>query len=203
MKLHWSPKSPYVRKVMIAAHELGIADRLTLERSVAAMTAPNRTIMEDNPLAKIPTLVLDDGSAIYDSRVICEYFDSLAQGTLFPVDGRARWQNLTWQSLGDGLLDILILWRNERERPPEHQAQSWLSGFAMKTEAGLDRLDNESEQLAAAPFAMGHISIGCMLGYLDFRFAALNWRSGRPGLARWHESFTSRPSAKATEIVDG
>lgn len=202
MKLHWSPKSPYVRKVMIAAHELGVVDRLTLVRSVAAMTKPNREIMRDNPLAKIPTLILDDGTAIYDSRVICAFLESLSDGRLTPPDGPDRWRDLTWQSLGDGLLDILILWRNERERPAGHQAPSWISGFEMKIDAGLERLEAMSSTLATASFGIGHISIGCMLSYMDFRFDSLEWRRGHAGLTEWHETFTSRASAIATEIHD-
>ena len=92
MKLHWSPRSPFVRKVMIAAHETGLVDRLTCVRTVVAMTAPNATLLPDNPLSKIPTLVLDDGSTLYDSGVICEYLDTLHDGPkLFPADSKACW----------------------------------------------------------------------------------------------------------------
>ena len=97
MKLHWSPKSPYVRKVMICVAELGLSPRIELQRSVAAMLAPNASLMQDNPLSKIPTLVLDDGLALFDSVVICEYLDHLAGGSLYPVAGPARWQALRWQ----------------------------------------------------------------------------------------------------------
>ncbi|HEU0202563.1 MAG TPA: glutathione S-transferase N-terminal domain-containing protein, partial [Burkholderiaceae bacterium] len=116
MRLHWSPKSPYVRKVMITAHELGLLPKLELVRSVAAMLAPNERLMQDNPLSKIPTLVLDNGFTLFDSVVICEYLNDLAGGSLFPRQGADKWQALRWHALGDGLLDVLILWRNERER---------------------------------------------------------------------------------------
>ena len=110
MKLHWSPRSPFVRKVMIAAHETGLVDRLTCVRTVVAMTAPNAALLSDNPLSKIPTLVLDDGSALYDSGVICEYLDTLHDGSkLFPADAKARWTALRRHALGSGLLDLLIL----------------------------------------------------------------------------------------------
>lgn len=203
MKLHWSPKSPYVRKVMVAAHEVGVTDRLTLTRSVAMMTKINPQIMADNPLGKIPTLVLADGMALYDSRVICEYLNDLGKGTLFPANETRRWQALTWQALGDGLLDTLILWRNEREKPETMQTSAWLVTFAAKIEAGLDQLEAHAAELGATPFNIGHISLGCMLSYLDFRFAALGWRGGRPQLAAWHPQFCARPSAIATEIQDG
>src|ERR1700689_3900932 len=117
MKLHWSPRSPFVRKVMIVAHERGLADRITCIRTVAAMTKPHGELMKDNPLSKIPTLVLDDGAVIYDSPVICEYLDSLGVGPkLFPSDAKARLIALRRQALGDGFLDLLVLARNERER---------------------------------------------------------------------------------------
>src|SRR6516165_7432240 len=91
MKLHWSPRSPFVRKVMIAAHETGLVDLWTCVRTVVAMTAPNAALLPDNPLSKIPTLVLDDGSALYDSGVICEYLDALdGKPQLFPAEGAAR-----------------------------------------------------------------------------------------------------------------
>jgi glutathione S-transferase len=203
MKLHWSPKSPYVRKVMIAAHELGLAERLTLVRSVAVMSKINPDIMADNPLGKIPTLVLDDGMALYDSRVICEYLDALGGGVLFPAHGPERWQALAWQGLGDGLLDTLILWRNEREKPEQMQTAAWLTVFAAKLEAGLTMLEARAAQLGATPFNIGHVSLGCMLSYLDFRFDALGWRNGHPQLTAWHAEFCARPSVLATEVHDG
>ena len=117
MKLHWSPRSPFVRKVMIVAHELGLTDRITCVRTVVATTRPHAALMEDNPLSKIPTLVLDDGTVLYNSPVICEYLDSLHAGRkLVPADGKERMTALRRQALGDGFLDFLLLLRNERER---------------------------------------------------------------------------------------
>jgi glutathione S-transferase len=119
MKLHWSPRSPFVRKVMVFAHEAGLVDRLTCVRTVVAMKEPNAALLADNPLSKIPTLVLEDGSSLYDSGVICEYLDTLHGRTkLFPAEGQARWTALRRQALGDGFLDFLLLWRHERERSP-------------------------------------------------------------------------------------
>lgn len=204
MKLHWSPRSPYVRKVMVAAHELGLADRLTCVRNVAAMAAPNPAIMADNPLSKIPALVLDDGQVLIDSDVIVEYLDSLAGGgMLLPGHGPARWEALSRQALASGLLDLLILWRNEREKPQASQTPAWLDAFGVKARATLDRFELMAPALAAKPFDAGHIALGCALSYADFRFADLRWRDGRPKLAGWHESFAARPSAMATEAVDG
>ncbi len=117
MKLHWSPRSPFVRKVMIVAHELGLTERIARVRTVAATTRPHPELMQDNPLSKIPTLVLDDGTVLYNSRVICEYLDGLHGGrTFFPADTKTRMVALRRQALGDGCLDFLLLLRNERER---------------------------------------------------------------------------------------
>ncbi|MES2399504.1 MAG: glutathione S-transferase family protein [Pseudomonadota bacterium] len=201
MKLHWSPKSPYVRKVMMCAEELQVTDRLTLVRSVAAMLKPNPAIMQDNPLSKIPTLVLDDGTVLFDSSVICQYLNELVQGPLITSTGPARWQALRWEAFGDGLLDVLILWRNERER--EHPIQVLMEAFELKTHAALKRLESEVPALEAATFGLGHVSLCCALGYLDYRFDALGWRNEAPGLARWYADMQKKPSVKSTEPADG
>jgi glutathione S-transferase len=201
MKLHWSPKSPYVRKVMICAHELELTDRLELVRSVAAMLKPNERLMLDNPLSKIPTLVLDDGFAIFDSVVICEYLDALGSGSLFPKQGSDKWQALRWHAFGDGLLDALILWRNERER--QAPLAALIAAFDLKTRASLRQLDDEAQALNETALSIGHIAIGCALGYLDYRFEGWGWRALAPRLAEWFDETSSRPSFRNTEPVDG
>lgn len=198
MKLHWSPKSPYVRKVMVVAHETGTAHRLKLVRSVAAMLKPNERLMQDNPLSKIPTLLLDDGSTLFDSVVICEYLNDLAGADLFPRQGPAKWQALRWHALGDGLLDMLILWRNERERADATRSQPLIDAFEHKTLAALALLEQEAHALAQAPFSIGPLTVGCMLGYLDFRFDALGWRARAPRLSHWNDGVQARPSFLAT-----
>jgi glutathione S-transferase len=201
MKLHWSPRSPFVRKVMVVVHELGLADRITCVRTVAATTKPHAGLMRDNPLSKIPTLVLDDSTVIYDSPVICEYLDSLDRAPkLHPADPKARLVALRRQALGDGFLDMLILLRDERMRanPSDvHQASA-----AVRKAAVLQGLEQEAEALAATPFGIGHIAIGCALSYLDFRYADEDWRKGHSGIASWHATFAARPSVRATEPVD-
>jgi glutathione S-transferase len=201
MKLHWSPKSPYVRKVMICAHEVGLVERLELVRSVAAMLKPNERLMQDNPLSKIPTLVLEDGFTLFDSVVICEYLDDLGGGTLFPREGSDKWQALRWHAFGDGLLDALILWRNERERSAP--LLPLLDAFELKTRASLSQLEDEAQALNETPFSIGHIALGCALGYLDYRFDAFGWRSLAPRLAEWHAEVRTRPSFQHTEPIDG
>jgi glutathione S-transferase len=201
MKLHWSPRSPFVRKVMIAAHELGLADRLTCVRTVVATTRPHAPLMEENPLSKIPTLVLDDGTVLYDSPVVCEYLDSLHDGPkLIPAEGKDRMIALRRQALGDGFLDFLLLLRNERERA--HPSEVHLSTFSTKKRAVLRTFDGEAADLAASPFTIGHIAVGCALSYLDFRFGDEDWRTDHPRIARWHRDFCERPSVRATEPID-
>ncbi len=201
MKLHWSPKSPYVRKVMICAQELGLADRMELIRSVAAMLKPNERLMQDNPLSKIPTLVLDDGFTLFDSVVICEYLNDLGGGSLFPRQGADKWQALRWHALGDGLLDALILWRNERER--EVPLKALIDAFELKTRAVLKQLDDEAQALNETALSIGHVAVGCALGYLDYRFDSLGWRGIAPRLAEWYAETRTRPSFHSTEPVDG
>jgi glutathione S-transferase len=201
MKLHWSPKSPYVRKVMVCAHELGVSDELELVRSVAMMRTPNAAIMAHNPLSKIPTLVREDGSVLFDSAVICEYLNERAGGALFPPGGDVRWNALRWHAFGDGLLDALILWRNERER--EVPLQVLLDAFDLKTRTSLEMLDTEVRSLQEAQLSIGQVTLGCALGYLDYRFDTLDWRAIAPALSAWFETLRVRPSFAATEPVDG
>lgn len=201
MKLHWSPRSPFVRKVMIAAHERGLVDRLDCARTVVETAKPHATLMHDNPLSKIPTLILDDGTILYDSRVICEYLDTLGDATkLFPVEPKARMIALRRQALGDGALDFLVLNRNEKARP--HPSETHLNSAKTRKAAVLDALEREADALAATPFDIGHIAVGCALSYLDFRYADEDWRKDHPRIAQWHASFDARPSVGATLPID-
>ncbi|MGB6536904.1 MAG: glutathione S-transferase N-terminal domain-containing protein [Xanthobacteraceae bacterium] len=201
MKLHWSPRSPFVRKVMIVAHERSVADRITCVRTVAATGRPHLELMKDNPLSKIPTLVLDDGAVIYDSPVICEYLDGLGEGPrMFPAEPAARLAALGRQALGDGFLDMLVLLRDERMRA--HPSDAHMASAMVRKAAVLKTLEAEAPSLTSAPFAVGHVAIGCALSYLDFRYADEDWRQPHPQLAVWHAGFAARPSVRATEPVD-
>ena len=204
MKLHWSPRSPFVRKVMIVAHERGIVSRIDCIRTVAATSKPHADLRKDNPWAKIPTRGLDDGTVIYDSPVICEYFDTLGEledaPKLFPTDHKARLVALRRQALGDGFLDLLVLLRDERMRAQPSDAH--LVSAAVRKRAILESLEQEAMELAAAPFRIGHVAIGCALSYLDFRYADDDWREAHPRLAAWHATFAARPSVHSTEPVD-
>ena len=203
MKLHWSPRSPFVRKVNIVLEELGLTEQVERIRSVAVFAAPpNPEILADNPLGKIPVLITDDGRKLFDSRVICEYLITQAgRDDLLPRDPDARIKHLRWQALGDGLTDILLLGRTERGRG-ERSYPVILAAFETKTRAALALLEQESSDLANTEFGLGHISVVCTLGQLDFRYADCGWKSALPGLAAWYADIAERPSVAATAIVD-
>ncbi len=203
MKLHWSPRSPYVRKVMIVAHEVGLADRIECVRTVVSMSQSAEELFTDNPLNKIPTLVLDDGTALFDSRVICEYLDSVSpKGTLFPLEGPGRWSARRGLALGDGLVDICMLRLMERNKPEERRTPAVVGHNEKKAKATLDRLEADAGQLDSRPYDIGHVAIGTALGYLDFRFEADQWRDDRPHLTDWYAGFAARPAVQACPVED-
>jgi glutathione S-transferase len=203
MTLHWSPRSPYVRKVMIVAHELGLQNHLRTVRTVVGGTAPHRELMRINPLGKIPTLELEDGSVLYDSPVICEYLDTLHFGPkLFPLAWPERGVALRRLALGDGMLDAALPWLSERFRAGDKQSQAHMDLWRAKLIASVDALEHEADALSAAVFSIGHVAIGVALGYLDFRFGELSWRDGHPKLAAWHASFNARPAVHANPPID-
>jgi glutathione S-transferase len=188
---------------MVFAHEAGLADRIETIPTKVAMTQPNTELLKVNPLGKIPALITDDGMVLYDSTVICEYLDTLHKGTkLIPRESGKHWQALRWHAVGDNMLDTLVLWRNETLRHQPQQSPETIVGFLIKTQASLDALEKEEQQLAAAPFGIGHVAVGVALGYIDFRFPDLRWRDGRPKLAAWYEAFAKRPSMQSTTPVD-
>lgn len=197
MKLFFSSASPYVRKVMVVAHEIGLAERLEKVPVVTLPTKPAPELMAENPLAKVPTLVLPGGEVLFDSRVICEYLDAGEGGSLFGT-GAARWRNLVDQSVGDGLLDAALLLRYETvARPAELRWADWLAGQWAKIHTALDRLEARCGDLDGR-VDIGTIAIACALGYFDFRFADFDWRGSRPALAAWFAAFAARDSMVAT-----
>lgn len=203
MLLHWSPRSPFVRKVMIVAHEAGLADQIETVRTVVAASEPNVELMKENPQSRLPTLRLPDGTALYDSPVIAEYFDHLNKGEkLFPADFKERLVALRRQSLGDGMLDTLLMWRGEAVRPPAQQSIKHMQAWRLKTNVSVDMLEKEAPALEASKYSIGHISLGVALSYIDFRFPELDWRKDHPRLTAWHATFAARPAVKANEAVD-
>ncbi|MET0680761.1 MAG: glutathione S-transferase N-terminal domain-containing protein, partial [Burkholderiales bacterium] len=181
MKLYISPQSPFARKARVVARETGLAARVEEVPATVSPVKANAEIGRANPLMKVPTLVLDDGSALFDSPVICEYLDSLHAGRkLFPPPGAARWAALKLQAVGDGILDAGILTRYETIlRPQELRWADWKSGQREKWQAGLDLLERECAALAGEP-TIGSITAGCALGWLDFRYGDDDWRPSRP-----------------------
>ena len=197
MKLIGSDSSPYVRKVRIVMAEKKLDYQFVLEDVWAAET----TIGQSNPLGKVPCLVMEGGEALFDSRVIVEYLDTLSPvGKLIPAMGRERAEVKTWEALADGVLDALLLARLENNwsgRPKALRSQAWIDRQVAKTHAGLKAM---SQGLGEKPFCAGiylslaDIAVGCALGYLDFRFSEIDWRSGYPNLAKLHEKLMQRQS---------
>ena len=199
MKLHHSTASPFVRKVLAVAHETGLLDQI--EKAVAATTPinTNPALASDNPLGKLPCLITDDGMALYDSRVICEYLDSLHNGAkMFPREGTARWTALRLQALGDGMLDAGVSARYETFIRPEAMCwDEWVISQKTKFQRALDALENEVDAFQDT-VDIGTLTVACALGYIDFRFPDEAWRSSHPKLAAWFEDFAKRPSIAST-----
>lgn len=196
MKLYYAPASPFVRKVNVFAMEIGLDKKIEWLRTNPWQAEDKLTA--ENPLSKIPTLITDDDKVIYDSRVICEYLDSLHNGDkLIPEKGEKHWQVLRLQALADGILDAGILRFMEKKRPSELQSKDWDNMQQKSVERGLDYLENSISDWSDN-LDIGVITVACVLGWLDFRFADEDWRTGRPQLKNWFESFSKRPSMVKT-----
>ncbi|WP_414164659.1 glutathione S-transferase N-terminal domain-containing protein [Superficieibacter sp. BNK-5] len=199
MQLFFASTSAYVRKVMVCATVLGLADEIERLDSAAHPVMRDDRIATFNPLAKVPALRTESGICLYDSRVICEYLNARAQGDLFPQKGEARWRSLARQALGDGLIDAALLARYEfSARPPEKQWQDWADAQLKKVAAALADIESQVSDFSDRPEDIGLIAIGCALGYLDFRFAGLNWRASHPLTAAWFAVFDAHPAMAAT-----
>ena len=204
MKLRYSPTSPYVRKVMVVALETGLAERIERIPTTVAPTKYNEEVARENPLVKVPALTTDDGMVLYDSPVICEYLDTLHGGQkLFPATGKTRWTALRQQALADGILDAAILGRYEILRPKEYLWQDWIDAQLRKVRGALAALEMEVEadELGGA-VTIGQITVGCALGYLDFRYASEDWRSKHRRLAAWFDELAKRKSIELTKPKD-
>lgn len=198
MKLHFSSASPYVRKCMAAAHELGLYEYIELLPANAHPVSRSAALMADNPLAQVPTLITDEGQALYDSRVICEYLNTLVQGSLFPADGSQRWEALTQQALADGMLAGSLLARYEDvARPEALRWAAWHAAQLDKAATGLQWMEQNLDALRVH-WHIGTLSLACALGYLDFRFPDWDWRATAPGSAEWFATVGKRPSLQAT-----
>ena len=199
MRLHYSPNSPYARKVVVALAETGQTNDVEI---VEASTGPlNAQAMPAtvNPLGKIPALERADGAALYDSRVICRYVDSRAGGVLYPAAPRL-WDTLIIEATADGIMDAALLMVYEsRVRPEDKRFDGWLEGQWSKVTRALDVLESRWMPHLNGPIDMGAIAVGCALGYLDLRHDARGWRATRPALAAWVADFSARPSMVASQ----
>ncbi|WP_137043607.1 glutathione S-transferase family protein [Pseudolabrys sp. FHR47] len=195
MILRHSPASPFVRKVKIAAEVLGLADRIEVQD--ADTVAPEAAFLAQNALGKIPTLVLEDGTTLFDSRVIVEYLDHLAGGgRVLPKEPTARFAALRLQALSDGILDAALLIVYEgRYREPPMRLQSWLDRQHDKIGRALAVLEASPPDQTDVP-DIGQITLACALGYLDLRLAGA-WRKDYPRLVAWLDRFAARVPAFA------
>lgn len=200
MILRFSPSSPFARKVRIAASVLGLADRIEVRET--DLNDPADSIRAQNPLGKIPALVLDDGTVYYDSRVILEYLDHLAGGgRIIPAEAAARFPALRLQALCDGMLDagVLIVYES-RYRPADKRVDAWVDRQTDKIARGLAALERSPPPLDPVPH-VGQIAMACVLGYCDLRFGG-HWRKDHPRLVGWLDTFAAQVPAFAETRVE-
>lgn len=199
MILRSSPASPFGRKVKMTAILLGLIDKIEITRTDVQNSAD--PIFGENPLGKIPALILKDGTCLYDSRVICEYLNNLGGGSLFP-SGDEGWNARTMQALCDGILDAAILRVYEkRYRPEDKRHPDWVQRQQDKVERGLKWLEDNTPAQGGS-LTIGDVCLACVLGYLDFRFEG-KWRDGHPNQVAWLEAFAAaNPAYDATKPSD-
>ena len=198
MKLYYASASPFVRKCMVTAIELGLDDRIELVTVATTPIAPAAELDAVNPIRKIPALVAEDGQALYDSSVICEYLDAVGGNQLIPAGGSDRWAVRRQESLADALLDAAVITRYELAvRPEEKRWDTWIDAQKGKIDGALGQMERDAATFGDA-IHMGTIAFACALGYLDFRFAEDGWRNGHDTLVAWYDGFAQRPSMQRT-----
>jgi glutathione S-transferase len=195
MKLLYAAPSPFARKVLACAVARDIDQQIERVPTQASVLPP--ALLAANPLGKVPTLITEDGTAFYDSRVICEYLDSIGDApAMFPPSGAARWRALRFQALGDGVMDAAVLRRDESQRPREAARDGFMAYQAAKVARGLQALERD---VPHETLDVGSIAVACALLYLDFRFAAEPWRPAQPKLAQWLDTMARQPPFARTE----
>lgn len=199
MQLLYAPTSPFVRKVVVLAAETGLSGEI--ERIDINPWDPEGGVQQVNPIGKVPALILDDGRVLPDSKLICEYLDSLHEGRkMYPERLPERWETLRLAGLAEGVLEAALAAVVEKLRRPEDYIWSgWIERQSGKIAAGLDQLEAEIQaRRLLGDVDIAQITLGCALGYLDLRLGDLEWRKDRPGLASWYESFSRRPSMEVS-----
>jgi len=204
MKLFSSSATPFGRKVEVIAIEKGLIDGIEVVATSTSPTSPHEALSRSNPLIKIPTLILDDGRVLYDSLVICDYFDTLRPPPkVIPEAGPKRWDVLTTHALASGICEAAVSSRYEQAlRPEPLRWPDWVKGQMRKIDSGLDWLEGNIGLLGnagAAHVDVAQVAAGCAFGYLDFRFSQVEWRKTRPGLAAWSAEFAKRASMQRTQ----
>lgn len=196
MKLWYSPASPFVRKTVVTCHEVGLEDQMELHLVNTTVIDSDEELRRHNPVGKIPALVLDDGEALFDSRVICAYLDELNTGSkLTPSETRPRFRAMTLEALADGIMDAAVNTRYEMAlRPEKFRWKGWTDGQFTKINTSLDSLEDKYIDDLNGALSIGVIATGCALGYLYFRFPEIDWFAGRSKLSTWFGKFNQRPS---------
>lgn len=199
MKLLYQTHSPYARKVLVFAHEIGLAASLQVVHQETSPTLRNDAVFAENPLGKVPVLVRPGAASIFDSDVICAYLDTLHAGRkLIPAGGEARWQALRVQAVAQGLAEAGVALRWETVRRPEALRYPPLrAGYAAKLASSYDWLERELD--VDSPPHVGHIAVATALSWIEFRELP-GFRAGRPRLAAWLETFAARDSMRATPL---
>lgn len=210
MKLYWTPASPFTRKVCVSARELGLWDGIEVVPTKWPLDWAYSTIAftpglaESNPVARIPTLVTDDGAELGDSTLICQYLHSRAPGHLIPA-GDDAWRMWSLYAVADGILEAQVAMRAEKLRPGEEQSEGFLQKQRDRIERCFDRLEERAGELTLAPKTtpdLAMVTVGVVCGYQDWREWLADFRQGRPKLAAWADEFAERPSMAATRPAE-
>jgi glutathione S-transferase len=196
MKLRYTAASPFSRKVLVVAIECGLGDRI--EKVPADLEHPEGDLAEVNPLGKVPTLVLDDGSALIESSLICDWLDGQGKGALIPRDPKSRTAALQLQALGDGVGEAAICVQRERNRAEGQRSAQVEARWRAKFDRTLDLLEREFDRRLGGPTDIGQVALACALGWVDFRMTGMDWRERRPRLASWYAEISRRPSMVST-----
>ena len=199
MKLISLPASPFARKARVMIIELGLQDQVAIvDPGMVTPVSNNDGLNSINPLGMIPTLVLENGEGLYDSPVICEYLNDVAEGSLFPSETSARYKALQLQALADGIMDLSVAVRYELAmRPVELHWQTFIEHQAEKISRGLAQLEKQCDEFKDEP-TIGELTVACAMGYRDFRFGEADWRADHPKLAEWFAAMMTRESLSST-----